>query len=93
MADVAGIQPEMTENRKPRDDEIGGSTAKDGNGKIEEEANDQGSSNERVESGPSEDKQGDEKKLSKLKDMWGKLGLDMGTIMMMFKYAWPTCIN
>lgn len=87
MADDAGIEPDMTENRKPRDHEIGSSTAKDGNGNVEGEAGDQGSSTERVESGPSEAKQGDEKKPSKLKEMWGKLGLDMGTIMMMFKYV------
>ena len=34
-----------------------------------------------------EEEEEEEEKPSKLKEMWGKLGLDAPTLMMMFKYA------
>jgi hypothetical protein len=89
MADDAGAEPDVTEYRKPREQEIEGSPAKDGDGKVGEEASVQGSNAERVQSREKKEKD-DEKKPSKLKEMWGKLELDMGTVMMMFKYVWTT---
>jgi hypothetical protein len=81
----------VTENRKPRDPEIEHSPVKDVNGKVEEEV--QGSNTERVQSAKIVVKKDDEKKPSKIKEMWGKLELDMGTVMMMFKYVWPISIR
>ena len=88
MADDAGAstEPDVTENRKPRDPEIEHSPVKDVNGKAEEEV--QGSNTERVQSAKIV-----VKKPSKIKEMWGKLELDMGTVMMMFKYVWPISIR
>ncbi|KAH8790225.1 hypothetical protein BGZ57DRAFT_57541 [Hyaloscypha finlandica] len=85
MADDAGASTEsdVTENRKPRDPEIEHSPVKGVNGKVEEEV--QGSNTERVQSSKIVVKKDDEKKPSKIKEMWGKLELDMGTVMMMFK--------
>lgn len=93
MADDAGAstEPDVTENRKPRDPEIEHSPVKDVNGKVEEEV--QGSNTERVQSAKIVVKKDDEKKPSKIKEMWGKLELDMGTVMMMFKYVWPISIR
>ncbi|KAE9372370.1 hypothetical protein N431DRAFT_339051 [Stipitochalara longipes BDJ] len=56
---------------------------KDSDEKIEGEPANQGSSAERVQSEENEKKE--EKKPSKLKEIWAKLGLDIGTVMMMFK--------
>ena len=89
MADNAEMEPDMTEHRKPRDHGIEDSTVKDGDGKVEEQTSNQGSDAEKVQSGEEVAKKGDEKenkkKPSKLKDTWAKLGLDLGTVMMMFK--------
>ena len=90
MADDAGAEPAVTKTRKPQDQEIEASPVKDDDRKVEEEVSNQGSNTERAQSRENEEKKDDEKKPSKLKEMWGKLGLDMGTVMMMFKYVWPS---
>ena len=84
MADAAEVEPELTDNRKertqdPEDDEV-----KD----VEEEHAGPTSSNaskvEKVETGKKEEKK---PKPSKLKELWGKIGLDTGTLLMMFKWV------
>jgi hypothetical protein len=87
MADPAGLEPDVTEQRKARDPEVGGSTANDENNKIEDEPSVHGSNPEKVQSRGKEEKIVEEKKPSKLHEMFGKLGLDMGTALMMFKYV------
>jgi hypothetical protein len=89
MADDVGAEPDMTEHRKPRDHEIEGVTVKDGDKNIGETSSSHGSKAKKVQSGQKEE----EKKPSKLKETWGKLGLDMGTVLMMFKYVWGTDIE
>ena len=93
FADDAEMEPDTTEHRKPRDHGIEDSTVKDGDGKVEEETSNQGSDAEKVQSGEKEEKKADEQKPSKLKEIWAKLGLDIGTVMMMFKYVWPMSIR
>jgi hypothetical protein len=93
MADDAGLEPDASKHRKRRDHEVGGSTVEDGTGKVEEEASNQRSNAERAGSRANEERQAEEKKPSKLQEMWGKLGLDMGTVMMMFKYVLPICVG
>ena len=92
MADDVGATLEMTTQRKPRDNVSEGSTAKDAIEKNEEASSHHGSKAERVGSGRSgrsgqkvEEKKPDP---SKLKVLWDKLGLDMGTVLMMFKYVY-----
>ena len=88
MADDTGIEPDMTENRKLRDHEAGASTAKGGDEKADRESSNDGSNAEQVQSGENgEEKKKKKKKQSKLNEMWGKLGLDMPTVMMMFKHV------
>jgi hypothetical protein len=82
MADAVGAGPNVTEHRKPRDPETEGSTEKNSDENIGEASSNHGSKVERVQNG--EEKE--EKKPSKWKEIWGKLGLDMGTVLMMFKY-------
>jgi hypothetical protein len=84
MADGVGAEPDVTEHRKPRDHENGGSTAQDGDGKQGETSSNHGAKAEKVQTGQEEE---EEKKPSKSKELWGKLGLDMGTVLMMFKYV------
>ena len=86
MADNAGVEPGMTEHRNPRDHEIEAPTVKEGDEKIEKQSSNHGSNAENVRSGEKEEKKKEE-------EMWGKLGLDMGTVMMMFKYVWPIYIE
>jgi hypothetical protein len=89
MAGDVVAEPDMTEQRKPRDPETGGLTAQSGDERIAETSSNHGPKAEKVETGQKEE----EKKASKLKEVWGKLGLDMGTILMMFKYVWNVVIN
>jgi hypothetical protein len=94
MADDAAVEPDMTEHRKPRDRETESPTVKEGDEKIDELPSNHGSNAENVRSGEKEEKQAvEEEKPSKVKEMWGRLGLDMGTVMMMFKYVWPIYIE
>lgn len=89
MAGDVGAEPEVTVRRKPRDPETGGSTAQSGDERIAETSSNHGPKAEKAETGPKEE----EKKASKLKKAWAKLGLDMGTVLMMFKYVWNVVIN
>jgi hypothetical protein len=86
MASGVGAEPDMTEHRKPRDHETEGSTVKNGDENIGETPRNHGSKIEKVQSEHKEEA----KKPSKLMEMWGKLGLDMGTVLMMFKYVLQT---
>ena len=56
-----------------------------GRGENEEELMADGVS--KIGTGQTEIQNGEEKKPSKLKEIWGRLGLDVPTLMMMFKYA------
>ena len=81
-----GATPEMTEQRKPRDNVSEGSTSKDAIEKKEEASSHHGSKAEKVGRGQSGQKVEEKKpEQSKLKVLWGKLGLDMATVLMMFK--------
>ena len=89
-------RPEVAENRIPRDEakSVQDERSTDGNGsdgrgvlngqdaKGLEIHSPAGSKAEKVSTG---DKETEKKKPSKVKELWGKLGLDMGTVMMMFK--------
>jgi hypothetical protein len=88
MANDKDVEPDLAEqHRMPRDHENGAPAIEDEDGKIERQGNNQGPNGEHLPGGDREKKM-EEKKPSKLKEMWGKLGLDMGTAMMMFKYVW-----
>lgn len=89
-------QPAVAENRNPRDEakRVQDERSTDGNGsdghgvlndqdaKGPEVHSPAGSKSEKVSTG---EKETEKKKPSKVKELWGKLGLDMGTVMMMFK--------
>jgi hypothetical protein len=88
MANDKGAEPDLAEqHRMPRDHEDGASVMKDEDENIGGQGNSQGPNGEHMPGGDSEKQKEEEKKPSKLKEMWGKLGLDMGTAMMMFKYV------
>ena len=82
MADAVDVEPELTNNRKaraqdPKDDEV-----KD----IEEKhAEPTGSNGSKVEKVETSQKAQDKPKPSKLKKLWENIGLDAGTLLMMFK--------
>ena len=82
MADAMDVETELTDNRKaraqdPKDDEV-----KDVEGKHAKPTSSNGSKVEKVETSK---KAQDKPKPSKLKGLWGKIGLDAGTLLMMFK--------
>ena len=103
MTETARPEPETTENREDRDEDIREEMVEDvGNrtANLTENPGDEkhaigtdgdakraatmpssnGSNHEKVQTGKKE-----EPKPSKLKQTWGKLGLDLGTCLMMFK--------
>lgn len=82
MADAADVEPEVPEQRKTRKSANSGEGEKDEVQKVVNESSSHGSKNENVAAGESTE---EKKKPSKVKEMWGKLGLDVGTLMMMFK--------
>jgi hypothetical protein len=55
------------------------------NGTMREEEGNMSSANDEKPAGAQEIEEEEEKKPSKLKEIWGKIGLDVGTVMMMFK--------
>ena len=105
MAETVRPEPDVTENRTDRDQEIGEEVAGSGEhttGKLTDDSRDgdeeqtigkdgdekpaalsssNGSKAEKAQTGKKEEKA----KPSKFKEMWGKLGLDLGTCLMMFK--------
>ena len=89
MANDKDVEPDLAEqHRMLRDHESGAPAMKDDEEKIGGQGISQGPNGEHVPSEEREKQREEEKKPSKLKKMWGKLGLDMGTAMMMFKYVW-----
>lgn len=93
MADDVGVEPDMIEHRKSRDHEVGDSTAKDGDMRIEDELSVHGSNTKRVQSAEKAEKKSEEIKPSKMKRILGNLGLDAGTVLMMFKYVKRSQVN
>lgn len=83
MADAADIEPEVPEQRTTRKLANAGEGEKDEVQKVADESSVHDSKTENVAAGESAGEE--KKKSSKLKEMWGKLGLDVGTLMMMFK--------
>lgn len=81
MADTAELKPESTDNRKARQSDPEDNVIKDAEEMYTEPANPNGSTVEKAQTAREEEKP----KPSKLKELWGRLGLDIGTIMMMFK--------
>ncbi len=89
MANDEDVEPDLAEqHRILRDHESGAPAMEADDEKIGGLGNSPGPDGKRVLSGDSEKKREEEKKPSKLKEMWGRLGLDMGTAMMMFKYVY-----
>lgn len=83
MADAADVEPEVPEQRRTRNPANGGDGEKDEVQKVADESSSHGAKTENVAA--RENAEEEKKKPSKLKEMWGKLGLDIGTLMMMFK--------
>ena len=82
MADAVEVEPELPDNRKtkvqdPEDDEV-----KDVEEKYAEPTGSNGSKVKKVETSKKEE---EKPKPSKLKELWGNIGLDTGTVLMMFK--------
>jgi hypothetical protein len=86
MAQVTANESDLGGTREARNGEVGQGTVKNGNGKTEKVSSSHGSKAENVQTGQKGDDAKEEKPSpSKFKQMFGKLGLDMGTVMMMFK--------
>jgi hypothetical protein len=88
---MAETQPDLTDGRKDRDIEARDETRKEelgtvqnGENKSSEPSSSRGSKAEKVQSAKQKE-EGARAKPSKLKEMWAKIGLDMGTVLMMFK--------
>jgi hypothetical protein len=80
MADIAEPEPKVTENRKANS--VNGVDGKD---EIRKTGDGESSHGSKTGNGAVEEKKGDEKKPSKFKQLTGKIGLDVPTLMMMFK--------
>jgi hypothetical protein len=87
---MAETQPDSPDGRKDRDIEAVYETRKEELGTVQNAENkssgpssSRGSKAEKVQS--AKQKEGAKAKPSKLKEMWAKIGLDMGTVLMMFK--------
>jgi hypothetical protein len=86
MAQVTANEPDVGPTRESRNGEVGQGQVKNGDGKAEKAPSSHGSKAENVQTGQKEDDAKEEKPSpSKFKQTFGKLGLDMGTVMMMFK--------
>jgi hypothetical protein len=86
MAQVAANEPGLREARDTRNGDIQQGPVKDGERKAAELSSNHKSKAEMVQTGQKENDAKEEKPSpSKFKQMFGKLGLDMGTVMMMFK--------
>jgi hypothetical protein len=85
MAQVTANEPDLGETRETRNGEVGQGEAKNGDGKAEKVLSSHGSKAGNVQTGQKEDDAKEKPSPSKFKQMFGKLGLDMGTVMMMFK--------
>jgi predicted lipid-binding transport protein (Tim44 family) len=86
MAQVTANEPDLEGTREARNGEVGQGAVKNGDGKAEKVSSSHGSKAENVQTGQKADDAKEEKpNPSKFKQMFGKLGLDMGTVMMMFK--------
>jgi hypothetical protein len=82
MADAVDVEPELTNNRKAKAQDHEDDEVKEVEEKHAEPTSSNGSKIEKVETS----KKAQEKpKPSKLKELWGKIGLDAGTLLMMFK--------
>jgi len=86
MGDVEA-DPEVSPDRRPRRTE---NEVENGKATIEDErapgSSQSPSKAEHVANGVN-DEEKKKKKPSKLKVLWGKLGLDLGTVLMMFKWV------
>lgn len=83
MADPMEVEPELTDNRKAREhDGPEDKDLKDLEEKHTEPTSPNGSKVEKVQTAKKEE---EKPKPSKLKELWAKIGLDMGTALMMFK--------
>lgn len=79
-------EPELAGGRKVRDQENVGGAPQDGTEQAANLSGSPGSSPENAKTGQQGFENEDEKpKRPKLKQLWDKLGLDAGTVMMMFK--------
>jgi hypothetical protein len=76
MANAVDVEPELTDNRKARADEED-DDVKDVEEKHTEPTSPIGHTK----------KEEEKPKPSKLKELWGKIGLDTGTLLMMFKWV------
>jgi hypothetical protein len=84
MAQVTANEPDLGGTREARNGDVGQGVVKNGDGKAEKVSSSHGSKAENVQTGQNDVKE-EKPSLSKFKQMFGKLGLDIGTVMMMFK--------
>ena len=82
MAETAEVEPESTDIRKERESELEDKDIKETEEKRTEPASSPGLKPEKVQTAKEEQKV---PKPSKFKELWGKIGLDIGTFMMMIK--------
>jgi hypothetical protein len=82
MADAVEVEPEMTDNRKAKEDDATDKYNKDVEDDHTEPTTSNGSKVEKVRTAKTEE---EKPKPSKFNELWGKFGLDIGTLMMMFK--------
>lgn len=84
MAD--DVEADSTDNRKAGVQHAGDEAAADAEENPVSSSN--GSKPEKVESGEVVEEEEEIPKPSKLKELWAKLGLDPGTLLMMFKFVY-----
>jgi hypothetical protein len=84
MADAVDVEPEFTDNRKARAQDPTDDDVKDVEEKLTEPTNFNGSKVEKIETVKIEE---EKPKPSRIKELWGKIGLDVGTLLMMFKWV------
>lgn len=82
MASGANQQLEMN---KPREKVNGDGFFEDGNGKANDGPDLSSSNGSKGQTDKVEEKPEEKPKPSKAKEIWGKIGLDAGTLVMMFK--------
>ena len=87
MADAVEIEPGLTDNKKATEQEPATSEQESANtiGKNLEEKHEEPTSSGGSRAEEAQTAKEDELKPSKLKELWGKLGLDLITVLMMFK--------
>ena len=98
MVEAAEVASELTENKKygdigPANDHQSANPDTEGEhveGNHAEPTSSNGSKVEKAQTAKETAKEEEKSKPSRIKEIWGKFGLDIGTVMMMFKWVLPT---